>query len=312
MNIVVLGAGVQGTFYGVRLARAGRDVTLVARGVRAAELRNRGAAIRDALSGQSDVANLPVIDRLAADTIADLCLISVRREQMDDALPDLMAAIRVARFVFLVNHANGSEGLYASLGRRRVILGFPGAAGGIEDGVDRYVEVAEQPTAIETGAPDVAAIIRAAGFRVQVITDMDSWLRRHAVFVTAIAGALYRVDGDPNRLARDSRLVRTFILAIREGWAALDRRGVSPPPLPLRVILLWVPLPFAIAYWRRLMRSSRGEMYFALHTRHAPNELAALAADVRSFIENDAVAHLRSLYGAIDEAAARSCGAAAR
>jgi 2-dehydropantoate 2-reductase len=48
MKIVVLGAGVQGTLYGVRLARRGHDVTFVARGIRAAELRGRGAAIHDA------------------------------------------------------------------------------------------------------------------------------------------------------------------------------------------------------------------------------------------------------------------------
>jgi hypothetical protein len=31
MRIMILGAGVQGTLYGVRLARAGHDVTLIAR-----------------------------------------------------------------------------------------------------------------------------------------------------------------------------------------------------------------------------------------------------------------------------------------
>ena len=35
MTIVILGAGVQGTLYGVRLARAGHSVTFVARGKRA-------------------------------------------------------------------------------------------------------------------------------------------------------------------------------------------------------------------------------------------------------------------------------------
>jgi 2-dehydropantoate 2-reductase len=304
MKIVVLGGGVQGTLYGARLARAGHDVTFVARGARAAELRARGAMIRDALTGQSYVAKLPVIERLTPDTVADLCLVAVRREQMDDAQPDLVAATGVARFVFLVNHANGSEALYAALGRQRVVLGFPGAAGGIEDGVALYVDVAEQPTVIEANAPDVAAIVRNAGFRVELIRDMDSWLLRHAVFITAVGGALLQVGSDPRRLASDRRLVRTFILAVREGWTALDKRGVAPPPLALRVILLWVPLPFAIIYWSRLLRSSRGDFYFARHTGHAPKELAALAADVRSLIQNEAATHLRLLYDAIDKAAA--------
>jgi hypothetical protein len=41
MRIMILGAGVQGTLYGVRLARAGHDVTLIARGKRVEELQQR-------------------------------------------------------------------------------------------------------------------------------------------------------------------------------------------------------------------------------------------------------------------------------
>jgi hypothetical protein len=68
------------------------------------------------------------------------------------------------------SHANGSDGLFAALGRKRVVLGFPSAAGSIEKGVDVYVDVAEQPTIIEKTAPDVAAILRTAGFRVQLVS----------------------------------------------------------------------------------------------------------------------------------------------
>ena len=116
-------------------------------------------------------------------------------------------------------------------------------------------------------------LIRDAGFRVALVRDMDSWLRRHAVFVTAIAGALYCVERrcEPTSIGLTTGGERR-IRAVREGWAALDRRDVAPAPLALRAIFRWVPLPFASAYWRRLLRSRRGELYFALHTRHAPLE----------------------------------------
>ena len=44
-RILILGPGVQGTLYGVRLALAGHNVTFVARGKRAEELKSRGAII---------------------------------------------------------------------------------------------------------------------------------------------------------------------------------------------------------------------------------------------------------------------------
>jgi 2-dehydropantoate 2-reductase len=92
MTIVNLGAGVQGTLFGVRLARAGHSVTLVARGNHAAELRAQGAAIRDAITGRSDAILLTVVERLASDTCADLCFVLLRCEQPEGVLPELRAA----------------------------------------------------------------------------------------------------------------------------------------------------------------------------------------------------------------------------
>lgn len=148
---------------------------------------------------------------------------------------------------------------------------LPGrAAGGIEDGIDHYIEVAEQPTAIKAVAQDVAVIFRAADFKVSVVPDMDAWLRRHAVFVTAIAGALYTKAGSARRLSTDVATIRTFILSVREGWDAFDKLSVAHALLVLHAIFRWVPLPFAAMYWSRLLGSTHGEYYFARHTRHAP------------------------------------------
>jgi 2-dehydropantoate 2-reductase len=303
VDIVVLGAGMQGTLYGGRLASGGHAVTLIARGQRAAELRAQGTVIENALSGRREVIQLPVRTELDKEVCAGLCLVTVRREQLERVLPALAAARGIARVVFLVNHACGSQFLFDALGRERVVLGFPGAAGGIESGIDRYVEIAEQPTVIEAAAPDIVTLFENAGFRVVAVRDVDSWLCRHAIFVTAACGALYEVGGDAHRLASDRAMLRTFVRAVREGWAALDRLGVAPPPLALRAIFRWVPLPLAVRYWERLFASSRGEYYFARHARHAPQEMAALAADVRALVSETQIPHWGRLSAAIDAAA---------
>ena len=303
-RILILGPGVQGTLYGVRLSLAGHNVTFVARGQRAEELRSRGAIIEHALTGMRQIAQLPIVERIQPSTHAEVCLVAVRREQLEGILPDLAAAPGILRVVLMVNHACGSEFLFSSLGRQRVVLAFPGAAGTITESVDRYVEVAEQPTAVEASAPDIAALLKGSGFRVSLVNDMDSWLRRHAVFVCAIAGALYETGVDVKRLSTDNEKMRDLIVAVREGWAAMDRAGVGPPPMALRAIFQWVPLPFSVLYWRRLIGSPQGEYYFARHTRHAPREMAALADDVLAVIPAEPIPHLRRLYGAIESAAA--------
>jgi hypothetical protein len=170
--------------------------------------------------------------------------------------------------------------------------------------VDRYVEIKQQPTAVESSAPDIVSLFRGAGFRVTGVSDMDAWLRRHAVFVTAVAGALYEQGGDAARLAANPEGVGTFVQAVREGWNALDGQLVHAAPVALRIIFSWVPLPFAISYWRRLLGFERGDLYFAQHARHAPVEMAALAADVRTFLGSIPTPFLDRLYAAIDRAAA--------
>jgi ketopantoate reductase len=106
---MILGAGVQGTLYAVRLVRVGHDVTVIARGMRAAELRRRVAHIEEALTSRTDTVQLPVKERLSPDVRADVCLVAVRREQIREVLPDLAAAVAIRRVVFMVNHANGSK-----------------------------------------------------------------------------------------------------------------------------------------------------------------------------------------------------------
>ena len=303
MKYVVLGIGVQGSVYAAKLAAVGCDVSLVARGRRAAELRANGIVVEHAFSKQRNVVRLPVIDRLDARVAADVCLVTVRREQLDAVLPDLRRAVSIGQAVVLVNHANGSHDLLAAVGSERLVLGFPGYAGGLADGIVRYVDIPQQPTALQRSGAGVAQSFRRAGIRTELVRDMDGYLRRHAVFVTAVAGALYECNCDAGALAADATAVRSLVLAVREGWSQLDRLGIAPAPLALRSIFAWVPLPFATMYWRRLFASPQGEYYFARHSRRAAPEMHALANDVRALLGTAGMPHLTRLFGGIDRAA---------
>lgn len=299
MKIVVVGAGVQGTVFAVRLATHDHQVTLVSRPDRARELNQQGATIQDTETMQITTRFLPVLDRLPADFAADLCLVTVRREQIESVLPDLARATAIPRMVFLGNYANVSGKLLALIGPRRTVLAFPGVAGYRDGGIIRYCEIPQQHTAVEESAQDVAACFEQAGFRVDRVRNMHAWLHRHSVFITAMAGALYENGCDASRLAHNGESIGRFIKAVREGWAALDCRAVGPAPFALRTIMCWVPLPLSARYWSRLL-IARGDLYFARHTRHAPAEMASLAEDVRSFLGDRKAPALRALLRSMD------------
>ena len=300
MKIVILGAGVQGTVFAVRLSTVGHQVTLVTRPDRAAELGREGASIQDVATSLIRTTVLPVLEKLPPDLVADMCLVTVRRDQMELVLPDLVGAIAIPQVVLLGNHANRTDHLLTVLGRSRTVLAFPGVAGYREGAMIRYLDIPQQHTVVEERAPDVASLFREAGFRVDSVRDMDAWLQRHAVFITAIAGALYENGCDARRLAQNTETVSRFVLAVREGWAAQDRKGVGAAPLALRTIMCWVPLPLSVMYWSRLLASSRGDLYFARHLRHAPAEMASLADDVGSSLRETDAPELQTLLASIN------------
>jgi 2-dehydropantoate 2-reductase len=299
LRIVILGAGVQGTVFAVRLSTAGHQVTLVARPDRAAELRREGVSIQDAATSLICTRELRVLEQLPPDLVADMCLVTVRREQMETVLADLVAASAIPQIILLGNHANRTDHLLSVLGRSRTVLAFPGVAGYREGARIRYIDIPKQHTVVEKGAADVGLLFREAGFRVDAVRDMDAWLQRHSVFITAIAGALYENGCDARRLAQNTEAVRRFVVAVREGWAAQDRKGVGAAPLALRSIMCWAPLPFSVMYWSRLLASSRGDLYFARHARHAPAEMVSLADDVGSSLPKGEAPQLQTLLASI-------------
>jgi 2-dehydropantoate 2-reductase len=300
LRIVILGAGVQGTVFAVRLALAGHQITLISRPERALELRRRGAEIQDAETLQTRTKMLPILEKLPPDFAADVCLVTVRREQIESVLPVLAEAVSIRRVVFLANNAYRSDHLQGVLGRSRAVLAFPGIAGYREGAVIRYVDIAQQHTVVENDAQDIISLFRGAGFRVDRVRDMDAWLKRHAVFITAMAGALYENCCDASLLAQDEEAVTRVILGVRQGWAAENRNGVGAAPLALRTIMCWVPLQLSAIYWRRLLASPRGDLYFARHARHAPAEMASLAADVRASLRETEAPELQRLLASIE------------
>jgi len=102
----------------------------------------------------------------------------------------------------------------------------------------------------------------------------------HAAFVVPIAFALYRVGIDARRLAADPATMRLMVLATREAFTALHAAGNEEIPTNLRA-LYCLPTVLVTAYWRRVLNSPRGELWFGAHSRAAPEEMHALARDLQ-------------------------------
>jgi len=146
--------------------------------------------------------------------------------------------------------------------------------------VVEYVLVAQQPTTLESTESLVSKtlqnILESRGFPVQRTANMDGWLTYHTVFIACILSALLKVGADPLKLGRDSKLLKTMCRAIEEGFKSLKVQHVQGAPKNLALLHSPLLRPIAVSYWGSVMRSPKGELYFAAHVRHAPDEVKTL------------------------------------
>lgn len=91
MRILVFGAGVLGCNLANNLFRAGKDVTLLARGSWAEEIRTNGLRIKNKFSPCLTVSRVPVVTALLPEDSYDVIFVVVRYTQID-AIPDTLRA----------------------------------------------------------------------------------------------------------------------------------------------------------------------------------------------------------------------------
>ena len=123
MRFAILGSGAVGGYYGARLARAGHDVTFVARGAHLAAIRERGLSIRSPALG-----DFTVIAPAEEDTTrigpVDVVLLAVKTYDNATALPMLVPLLGPESAVLTVQNGVGSaEEIARTVGQPSVIGG---------------------------------------------------------------------------------------------------------------------------------------------------------------------------------------------
>jgi 2-dehydropantoate 2-reductase len=285
MRVLIVGAGVIGTVYGVHLAAAGNMVSVLSHRPGTDATAARGLSARDVLTGKRTECQVTVVPDTTGEY--DLVLVAVRADQLASASAALTALAGGPAVLFFGNNPAGRSALTGTL-PRDVYLGFPGIGGVMSGATADYVLIRQQPTALQTSPDHRLAELESAlsgrGFAVQRVADMDGWLAYHAAFVACVAAALQRCGTDPARLAADRPVLTLMCRAITDAFRGLRARGAAGLPRNLAVLHSPLLKPFAVRYWARTMRSSAGELYFAPHTRHASAEMRTLADDIKERI----------------------------
>ena len=127
MKILVFGAGVLGCNLARNFFRAGKDVTLLARGAWGESIPKNGLRIKDKFSPRMSVSRIPVTAELKAEDKYDVIFIVLRYTQFD-AILDTLRTNPTKNIVFVGNDVRASA-LSASLPEKNVMFAFASSAG---------------------------------------------------------------------------------------------------------------------------------------------------------------------------------------
>ncbi|HQZ38398.1 MAG TPA: 2-dehydropantoate 2-reductase [Vicinamibacterales bacterium] len=123
MRFAILGSGAVGGYFGARLARAGHDVTFIARGAHRDAIRERGLEIRSAKLGDFLVRAPAESDTTVVGPV-DVVIVAVKAYDNDTAFPLIPPLIGKATVVLtLQNGVDNVAQLAALVGQNRVLGG---------------------------------------------------------------------------------------------------------------------------------------------------------------------------------------------
>ena len=127
MKILVFGAGVLGCNLARNFFRAGKDVTLLARGAWGESIQKNGLRIKDKFTPRMSVSRIPVVTELKAEDKYDVIFVVLRYTQLD-AILDTLRTNPTKNIVFVGNDMRASA-LSASLPEKNVMFAFASSAG---------------------------------------------------------------------------------------------------------------------------------------------------------------------------------------
>jgi 2-dehydropantoate 2-reductase len=124
MNILIFGSGGVGGYFGGKLAQAGFEVTMIARGKHLQAIKEKGIEV-ESINGNFKVKPKLVTDNLAEVPTPDLVILGVKSWQIKEVASALKPIISAETMILpLQNGANNVEKLLEILPRKNVLAGL--------------------------------------------------------------------------------------------------------------------------------------------------------------------------------------------
>ena len=287
MRILVFGAGVLGCNLARNLFRAGKDVTLLARGNWAEEIRTNGLRIKDKFSFRMSVSRIPVVTELKPEDRYDVIFAVLRCTQLDTILETLREN-QTKNIVFVGNNVR-AEALAADLPEKNVLFAFASSAGHRERDHVASVDLKKITIGQLASAPSNEALIgrifEGTKYKVAYEPNMGDYLLCHAAFVLPAAFACYKTDGDLKKLKGNTAYLSRMIDANIEGYRAIRSAGHTILPKEDTDFESAAYRKTCLRFFKLMCATSLGKICVSDHAMNAVDEMSALDRDLKRFFE---------------------------
>ena len=287
MKILVFGAGVLGCNLARNLFRAGKDVTLLARGQWAEEIKRNGLRIKDKFSPKVSVSRIPVVTELAPEDTYDVIFVVARYTQLETIL-DVLRANGTKNVVFVGNNVRAAE-TAAALPEKNVLFAFVSSAGHRERDRVASIDLKKITIGPLAGAPSqqplIDQIFSGTKYKAAYEPNMGDYLLCHAAFVLPVAFACYKTDGDLKKLKGDTAYLSRLIDANIEGYRTIRNAGHEILPDADKEFEGAAYRKTCLRFFKLMCATSLGKICASDHAMNAVDELGALNRDIRSFFD---------------------------
>ncbi|MEP6472019.1 MAG: 2-dehydropantoate 2-reductase, partial [Acidobacteriota bacterium] len=233
MRVAIFGTGGAGGYFGARLARAGEDVTFIARGEHLQAIRAHGLTV-ETPHGEIVIQPARATDDPSQAGVADVVLVGVKTWQVVEAAHAMRPLIGPETFaVPLQNGVEAASQLAEVLGASHVVGGVCGtlswviAPGRIRSiGDVHFVKLGELDNRVSERCERLRAAFERAGVNVEIPADIRQALWGKFLFVVSLGGvgAVTRVPVGVIRTVPETR--QMLIRCMQEILAVARARDV--------------------------------------------------------------------------------------
>jgi 2-dehydropantoate 2-reductase len=237
MRFAILGSGAVGGYFGAKLARAGQDVTFIARGAHLEAIRQRGLEVQSSKLGDFTVKAAAESDTSRVGPV-DVVIVSVKAYDNATALPMLKPLMGPDTVVLtLQNGVDSTDDVAAVVGQAHVLGGTTYVATALEGpglivqtGVHRSIifgEVFGERSRISPRVQAIADILGAADIIVTPVADARVPIWDKFVYLAAFSGFTGASRLAIGHIWKFPHVQEMFYAASREIAAIAQAEGVT-------------------------------------------------------------------------------------